>query len=126
MTRRTISSTPSWKAVAVAAVVAASALTGCASTDPENPMRLGARDAPVRITVQNHDFYDAVIYANWIGSTRERVGMVTGKTSETFSMNWRSERVWFEADFVSGGTVRFEPVDVWGGDHLDLVIMIQG
>ena len=126
MNRQIHSSTPRWKAMAAAVVVAASVLTGCATSSPDNPMRLGARDEPVRITVQNNDFYDAVIYANWIGSTRERVGMVTGKTTETFSMNWRSERVWFEADFVSGGTVPFEPVDVWGGDHLDLVIMIQG
>lgn len=117
---------PSLKNLALVAVLSTSALTACATGSPDNPMQLGARDEPVRITVQNNDFYDAVIYANWIGSTRDRVGMVTGKTTETFTVDWRSERVWFEADFVSGGSVPFEPVDVWGGDHLDLVIMIQG
>lgn len=126
MKRLTLSWIPSWKVVVAAAMVAAPALNGCASSGPDNPMTLGATDDPVRITVQNNDFYDAVIYANWIGSTRNRVGMVTGKTTETFTMDWKSERVWFEADFVSGGSVPFEPVDVWGGDHLDLVIMIQG
>lgn len=126
MLESTLSFITSWKSFAAAVLVTAAVVTGCATGSPDNPMRLGARDAPVRITVQNNDFYDAVIYANWIGSTRRRVGMVTGKTTETFTVEWQSERVAFEADFVSGGTVPFEPVDVWGGDHLDLVIMIQG
>ena len=110
------------------AVVFASVLlvAGCASS-PDNPLQgVPDHETPVRVTVQNQDFYDAVIYANWIGSTRQRVGMVTGKTTETFEMPWRAEAVRFEADFVSGGSIFFDPIEVWGGDHLDLVVMIQG
>lgn len=117
----------SWKAPAGIALVSAALLLGCASTAQDNPLRaIPGNDTPVQVTVQNQDFYDAVIYAHWSGSTRHRVGMVTGKTTQTFEMDWRAETVRFEADFVSGGSVFFDPIDVWGGDHLDLVVMIQG
>lgn len=117
----------SLKPLCAIAVVSTMALAGCAHQQPDNPLRgVAGRDSPVRITVQNQDFYDAVIYAHWSGSTKERVGMVTGKTTQTFETTWRSETVRFEADFISGGSVFFDPIDVWGGDHLDLVVMIQG
>ena len=108
------------------AIASALLVAGCAS-NPDNPLRgVPDHEAPVRVTVQNQDFYDAVIYANWVGSTRDRVGMVTGKTTQTFEMPCRAETVRFEADFVSGGSVFFDTIEVWGGDHLDLVVMIQG
>ncbi|MDX1566592.1 MAG: hypothetical protein R3223_02255 [Longimicrobiales bacterium] len=117
----------SWKALCAVAILSTTTLIGCAHQQPDNPMQaIADRESPVRVTVQNQDFYDAVIYAHWGGSTKERVGMVTGKTTQTFEMDWRSETVRFEADFVSGGSVFFDPIDVWGGDHLDLVVMIQG
>lgn len=117
----------SWKAPAGIALVSTALLLGCASTAQDNPMRaIAGDDTPVRVTVQNQDFYDAVIYAHWSGSTKDRVGMVTGKTTQTFEMDWRAETVRFEADFVSGGSIFFDPIEVWGGDHLDLVVMIQG
>ena len=117
----------SWKMICAVAVVSTTALAGCAHQQPDNPMQaIPDHESPVRLTVQNQDFYDAVIYAHWSGSTKERVGMVTGKTTQTFEMDWRAEVVQFEADFVSGGSVFFDPIDVWGGDHLDLVVMIQG
>jgi len=86
----------------------------------------GAPDSTLQVTIQNHDFKDAVIYANWVGSTRHRVGMVTGKTSETFTVRMQMPTVRFEARLIAGETVRFEPIPVMEGDHLDLVIMIQG
>jgi hypothetical protein len=49
--------------------------------------------------------------------------MVTGKTTETFSMRWRSELIQLEIDFVGGGGYRTESIDVWAGDHLNYVIM---
>lgn len=117
----------SWKTLSGIALVSTALLIGCAHAQPDNPLRgIPDHETPVRVTVQNQDFYDAVIYANWVGSTRDRVGMVTGKTTQTFQMDWRSETVRFEADFVAGGTVFFEPIEVWGGDHLDLVVLIQG
>ena len=74
------------------------------------------------MTIQNNDFKDAAIYANWSGSTRHRVGLAIGKTSQTFTVEWRSEVVQFDA----GGVVNFDPIEVYEGDHLDLVIMNEG
>ena len=78
------------------------------------------------MTIQNNDFKDAAIYANWSGSTRHRVGLAIGKTSQTFTVEWRSEVVQFDAEFIAGGVVNFDPIEVYEGDHLDLVIMNEG
>ena len=84
-------------------------------------------DRVVRLTVQNNDFKDCTIYANWQGVGRRRVGMVTGKTSQTFTIEWVSDYVTIEGDFIAGTEPwSAEPIQVQGGDHLDLVIMDQG
>ena len=77
----------------------------------------------VLLTVENNDFRDANIFAFWDG-VRDRVGFVTGKTSRTFRMKWRSEHVQIGVDFVGRGGQRSGNVDVWPGDHLNYVIMI--
>jgi hypothetical protein len=51
------------------------------------------------------------------------VGSVTGMTSQTFRMSWRSEEIQLEIDFVGGGGYVSERVPVTQGDHLDFVIM---
>ena len=88
--------------------------------DPFDPARAGRDD--VLLTVRNDDFRDASIYAIWNGVKR-RVGSVTGKTSQTFRMSWRSEEVQLEVDFVGGGGYMSERVPVTQGDHLDFIIM---
>jgi hypothetical protein len=80
----------------------------------------------VQLTVQNNDFKDATVYAVWEGSGRRRIGMVTGKTSATFTFDWVSHRMHIEADFVAGEGFTSDEIEVWEGDHLDLVIMNQG
>ena len=80
----------------------------------------------VRLTVQNNDFKDATVYAVWEGGSRRRIGMVTGKTSATFTFDWVSHRMHIEADFVAGEGFVSDEIEVWEGDHLDLVIMNQG
>lgn len=81
-------------------------------------------DEAVLLSVENNDFRDATIYAYWNG-VKTRLGMVVGKTSETFRMRWRSEEVQLEVDFVGRGTFRTERIDVWAGDHLDFVIPVR-
>jgi hypothetical protein len=103
------------------------ALVGCATTTEErSPDVFSAADGveeDVLITIQNNDFRDATLYAYWNG-VKDRVGMVIGKTSETFRMEWRSEVVHFEVNFIGRGGFRTEPIDVWEGDHLDFVIPV--
>lgn len=99
----------------------------CASDPGTNVMREAGsmREGPVRLTVQNGDFRDAVIYAYWNGAKR-RVGMVIGKTDETFEMEWRGEIIQLEIDFVGGGGFMSDRLDVYEGDHLDFVILPGG
>jgi hypothetical protein len=110
-------------------VVALVTLAGCASSpttrasvDPFGDAGAGSEE--VLLTVENNDFRDASIYAIWNG-VRRRVGSVTGKTSETFRMEWRSEDIQLEIDFLGGGDYVSERVPVTQGDHLNFVIMGQ-
>jgi hypothetical protein len=110
-----------------AALLSVLALAACASSQSatprsEDPFSGGAANEEVLLTVQNNDFRDASIYVYWNG-VRDRVGEVTGKTSETFRMSWRSERVELGIDFVGGGGYRSESIDVTQGDHLNFVIL---
>lgn len=102
-------------------------LTSCAAAGQSNtqdPFGGGAPGFgdPVLVTIENNDFRDATVYGLWNGM-RQRIGMVTGKTSETFSMDWKSETFSFYVNFVGGGEYRSEEIEVWAGDHLDFVIM---
>ena len=104
----------------------AATLAGCATTPAERDTfsavggYRGSED--VRITIENVDFRDATIFANWNGA-RRRVGFVVGKTSETFRMRWLGERLHLEVDFVGRGGYRTESIEVLRGDHLNFVIM---
>jgi hypothetical protein len=81
---------------------------------------------PVQITVKNNDFRDAVLYAVWDRRAPQRVGLVTGKTEQTFAVEWRGSTVVFQAHLIAGNVVTFDRMDAWSGDHFDLVIMMQG
>jgi len=109
------------------ALLSALLLLGC-SRNSRPALLFGAArgSGSIMVTIQNNDFKDAVIYANWMGSTRKRVGLAIGKTSKTFTMEWQTEVVQLTADFIAGGTFNFEPIGVLEGDHLDLIIMNQG
>jgi hypothetical protein len=89
-----------------------------------SPFDGGSRGTPsILITVDNQDFRDATLYANWNG-VRHRVGTVTGKTTETLETPWREHVVQLEVDFLGGGEMKaWNPIQVQSGDHLDFVIM---
>ncbi|HUF76643.1 MAG TPA: hypothetical protein VMM35_10210 [Longimicrobiales bacterium] len=110
-------------ALAMAVVLAA---TGCATAQVGDGSPFdGSRGAgDVLLTVENNDFYDATIHLYWNG-VRTRAGMVTGKTTETFRLPWRSEWAYIEVDFIGGGDdYQSERVPVYPGDHLNFVIMV--
>lgn len=87
------------------------------------PFAAGGRDGePVLLTVDNQDYRDATIYANWTG-VRQRLGMVVGKTTETFRMTWQDYDMHLEVDFIGGGAMTTEPIAVSAGEHVDFVIM---
>jgi len=110
------------------ALLYTSLLVGCGGGGGElrDPMQpYGGLGAPVQLTVQNNDFNDAVIYANWQGGVRDRVGLFTGKTSQTVSFPWRGDFVTFQVDFIAGAVFDVDPIDVQAGDHLDLVLLAE-
>jgi len=83
----------------------------------------GDGEPTLLLTVDNQDFRDATIYTNWNG-VRQRVGMVIGKTTQTFTLEWRDYEVRLEVDFVGGGEMKLgERIAVQPGEHLDFVIM---
>ena len=109
------------------ALLSTSLLLGCSRSSRPAPMFGAARGSgSVTVTIQNNDFKDATIYANWAGMARHRVGLAVGKTSQTFNLEWRSDVVQFEADFIAGRRFNFDPISVYEGDHLELIIMNQG
>jgi hypothetical protein len=110
---------------AVAASLALGLLTvaACAGQN-ELPSPFSSSGAEnIRITVDNQDWRDATLYADWNG-VRQRVGFVLGKSTETFSTPWKDYYVRFDVDFVGGGGLPSrEPIQVQAGDHIDYVIM---
>ena len=98
-------------------------LAACAGqSERPNPFSSGG-DATIQITVDNQDWRDATLYADWNG-VRQRVGMVVGKTTETFRTPWRDYLLRLDVDFIGGGGLPSrDPIQVQAGDHIDYVIM---
>lgn len=118
--------TPRWPLCFLVGLAVVSTAAGCFGTRTgDSPFRSGQTgDERVMLTVHNNNYRDATIYAYWNG-VRDRIGMVIGKTEETFTMRWRSEEIQLEVDFVGGGGYRTEIVSVFRGDHLDFRIPVH-
>lgn len=108
-------------AFATALVLASAA---CAPRAPVSvPFNGGGGDPMMRLTVDNQDFRDATIYVNWNG-TRQRIGTVTGKTTETFTFEWRDYELRLEVDFLGGGEMKLgNRISVQPGEHIDFIIL---
>lgn len=112
------------RATLVGIVVLASAACSVVRPNTESPSPfVEQRETTIQITVDNQDFRDATLWANWNG-TKQRVGMVTGKTTETFTTPWRDFQVRLEVDFIGGGTMPSrDPILVSAGEHIDFIIL---
>jgi hypothetical protein len=110
---------------AALALVTALAAAGCSTTQEAegSPFDGSRASEDIQLTVENNDFRDATIHVYWNGM-RTRAGIVTGKTSETFRMRWRSEWAHLGVDFLGRGGYETERVPVYPGDHLNFVIMV--
>lgn len=72
------------------------------SPNPFDPSDPTGRPDRIRIEVQNLNFNDASIFAVR-QSQRVRVGRVTGKTDQTFTIEWNAAvPISFQIDVVSG------------------------
>jgi hypothetical protein len=99
-------------------------LAACAPrTEPPSPFEGRRGEGEIMITVDNQDWRDATLYADWNG-VRQRVGMVLGKTTETFRTPWRDYFVKLDVDFIGGGGLPArEAIQVQAGDHIDYTIL---
>ncbi len=106
----------------VLALLLLTAACAASRRDVPSPYEAGS-EAVIMLTVDNQDFRDATIFADWNG-VRHRVGMVIGKTTQTFRLPWRDYTVRLEVDFVGGGEMKIaDPISVWAGEHIDFIIM---
>jgi hypothetical protein len=93
---------------------------GCASSARPSE---GGGSEEVSITVENQNFKDAVVYAIWGAGPRDRLGMVTGNSTQTFSTEAQATgEVRVEVDFIGGGPVATQSMGVFEGDDIRVVI----
>ncbi len=119
---------------ALAILVVCVVTTACGSAREAAPVPPFADTETVLLTVHNRSFRNARVYAYWNG-VRDRLGMVTASTSQTFSFKWRNEEIQLGYDFMAGRAIpggggpfdltdsyRSPPLPVTQGDHLEFQI----
>lgn len=109
------------KSRSLLALAALLALSACASgggrgTTPES-------DSQIRIEVMNNNFADVTVWLVVRGSQRDRLGTVTGKSNETFTVPWTfSEPLRLELDLLAGPRCRTREIMADPGDVLELEV----
>lgn len=80
----------------------------------------------IRIEVMNRNFNDATLWAVVEGGNRERIGIVTGKQTQNFTLAWEvPRRLQIEIDVLAGERCLTEPLEVDPGDELQLQIDVE-
>ena len=123
-TQKRIATRRATRFLMVPVALIAAAIAGCAhGANGARPqfVRHPGQGEQVTITTDNQNFLDADVYAVWNG-TRDRIGMVTGKTTQTFNVNWRAPDMQMEVHLISGGNMTTDHISVFQGDNVDLVI----
>lgn len=110
-------------AVALLVLVVSVGMAACSAlgTGGDNPFEGAVAEEVLRVTVDNQNFKDATVWARWNG-TRVRVGRITGNTSRTYDIRYRTDAVSFEIDFLAGGTHYGREITVSPGDHVRMTI----
>jgi hypothetical protein len=103
-------------------IALALAAAGCA-TSGRPVADEGGVTQDVEVTVENQNFQDAVVYAIWGAGPRDRLGMVTGNTTETFTAEVQAGGdMRIEVDLIAGNNVVTESRGVFRGDDIRVVI----
>jgi len=69
------------------------------------------------IEVRNDNFNQARIFALWNGD-RRRLGSVGGNQTEIFTLDWRTQDLRLEVDFLAAGGFVSDRISVNPGDQL--------
>lgn len=96
--------------------VLSAATAGCASgPQPES-------GPPVVIEIQNNNFQDATVFIVREGE-RRRLGVVVGKTDETFGIPWRPNFLMrLEVRFLGGGSCATRDIQMEPGQRFVLAL----
>lgn len=109
-------------ALLAALPVAFSACGGGPTRNPFDGTTTGGIGERIRIEVQNLNFNDATIWA-MRSSQRIRVGRVTGKTDQSFTVQWNTAApIGFQVDVVSGRSCRTGSIPVEAESRVWLTI----
>ena len=65
---------------------------------------------------------DATVYAIWGAGNRDRLGLVVGNTTQTFTAPYKAGDFRVEVDFIAGDDIVTENMGVTHGDHIQVVI----
>ncbi len=107
------------------------ALGACASSGgterPTNPFAQDlAERSQVQIRVENFNFNDATVWVRVREERRQRLGIVTGKSSAVFTIPWTiSEPMRLEFDLLADVRCVTEELSVDPGDILELQISVD-
>lgn len=103
------------------AAVVVLGLSACVKPTALNPFApRGSRpgEGSVRVLVENQNFGDATVFA-LRGGERIRLGTVTGKSDENFTVRWNfSLSMEFEIHIIGGQGCRVRPMPVDPGDRV--------
>ena len=104
MIKRLPGSSDVLRATLVLVTVAATSACGALANNTPNPFDGAARSGEdrLRIQIQNMNFNDVTVYAVSSGQ-RVRLGTVTGKTDESFQIDWNfANPISFQVDVIGG------------------------
>lgn len=111
-------------ALLLATVVAAAGCSSSPGINVKNPFGGAAGMKTIRIEITNLNWADATVYA-FRGGERHRLGSVTGKTDQVFTMDWiQSYDLHFEIDLLAGGSCTTDTLNVSPGEIVELRIPI--
>jgi hypothetical protein len=97
--------------IALVVLVAAS----CSSR--RSNQQQGNNYPPIRVSIENQNFYDATVYLSWRGD-RRRLGVVGGNTTQVFQSPWFGPEVTIQIDLLAGGTRSGDPIGISPGEEL--------
>ncbi len=87
-----------------------------------NPQFEAGPAPPLSVEVQNQNFNAITVYA-YRGGFRDRLGYVEAANTQTFEFTWpMNNDVRFLIDFLAQGCILSEPLPVFEGDELLLIV----
>jgi len=112
--------------LAAATLVVASAACASGGRRQSDPFGGGAASDQIVIHVRNFNFNDATVWTVVHDGARQRLGIVTGKSDASFTLEWNfSVPLRLEFDLLASVKCVTEELSVDPGDILELQISVE-